>query len=320
MKQNYEQELYLGLDTSAYTTSLALVDCTGKLVFDSRLPLAVSEGSLGLRQSEAVFTHLKNMPLLWESSALKAGRFRLAAVSASTRPRPLPSSYMPVFKVGEAFGLVIAQTMGLSFLPSTHQEGHVMAGLWSAGLDRGRYMCAHLSGGTSEIVSAEEKEPGRLDLKLLSESGDLNAGQFIDRLGRLMGLGFPAGPQLEKLAQTGEEGAVQLPVAVTGSRISFSGPATRAERILNSGGKKEDVARAIEVCIADSLIRALGGLLEGTGSYDGILAVGGVTANRYIKERLKQKLEAGGIYFADPIFASDNAAGLAVQAARYYKV
>ena len=320
MKESLDGKIYLGLDTSAYTTSLAAVDGEERLIFDRRLPLPVDEGSLGLRQSEAVFCHIKNLPLLWEKNNKIFEDYRVAAVAASTRPRPLPGSYMPVFKVGEAFGLVIAQTMGLSFLPSTHQEGHVMAGLWSAGLDRGRYMCAHLSGGTSEIVSAEEKEPGRLDLKLLSESGDLNAGQFIDRLGRLMGLGFPAGPQLEKLAQTGEEGAVQLPVAVTGSRISFSGPATRAERILNSGGKKEDVARAIEVCIADSLIRALGSLLEGTGSYDGILAVGGVTANRYIKERLKQKLEAGGIYFADPIFASDNAAGLAVQAARYYKV
>ncbi len=318
MKEDREEKLYLGLDTSAYTTSLAVVDCEERLIFDRRLPLPVNEGSLGLRQSEAVFCHLKNIPALWEENKNIYGGRRVAAVAASTRPRPLPESYMPVFKVSEAFGLFLAQTMGLNFLPSSHQEGHIMAGLWSAGLKGGRYLSAHLSGGTTEIVDTEEIEPGRLELKLLAAGSDLNAGQFIDRLGRLMGLDFPSGPQLEELACAGREGAVTLPVAVKDNRISFSGPATRAEQVLRDGGRKEDLARAVEICIADSLAAAIANLLSGKGC-EGILVVGGIASNRFIRARLHRKLASEKLYFPASEFASDNAVGLAVQAARCFK-
>jgi len=316
---NHERCLYLGLDTSAYTTSLAVVDRSEKLICDSRLPLAVEEGSLGLRQSEAVFSHLKNFPQLWEGREKTLAGSRVVAVAASTRPRPLSGSYMPVFKVSEAFGLFLAQTMGLKFLPSSHQEGHIIAGLWSAGLEQGRYLSVHLSGGTTEIIASEEKEPGHLEIRLLGQGSDLNAGQFIDRLGRLMGLGFPAGPQLEELAVLGREGSVILPVAVKGTAISFSGPATGAERALQEGAKKEDVARAVEVCIADSLAAAIANLSPGVTAYDGTLVVGGVAANQFIRSRLAENIGAEKLHFAGSSYASDNAVGLAVQAARVYK-
>jgi len=319
LRENHDHLIYLGLDTSAYTTSLAVVDRDERLIIDSRLPLAVEAGSLGLRQSEAVFSHIKNLPLLWEGRANSIEEYRVAAAAASTRPRPLPDSYMPVFKVSEAFGLFLAQTMGLNFLPSSHQEGHIMAGLWSAGLKPGRYLCVHLSGGTTEIVAAEEIKPGCLEIRLLGGGSDLNAGQFIDRLGRMMELGFPAGPQLEILARTGQDGAVELPVAVKGAQISFSGPATRAEQALREGWRKEDVARAIETCIADSLAAAITSSHTGGDDFDGVLAVGGVMANRYIRDRLAWKMESIKLFFAAPEFASDNAVGLAVQAARRFR-
>jgi len=320
LKESHKRTLYLGLDTSAYTTSLAVVDQEEHLVLERRSPLVVGEGSLGLRQSEAVFSHIKNLPLLWrEKDGLTVGS-RINAVAASTRPRPKPESYMPVFKVGEAFGLFFAQTMGLNFLPSSHQEGHIMAGLWSAGLKQGRFLVLHLSGGTTEIVSAYEKEPGCLELDLLGKSSDLNAGQFIDRLGRLMNFEFPAGPRMEKMAESGREGFIKLPVAVKGSLISFSGPATRAEHILKDGGRKEDLARAIETCIADSLTAAVSNLSVQKDFFDGMLAVGGVMSNSYIRERLTGKLQSWKLHFAQPGLASDNAVGLAVQAARRFRV
>ncbi len=316
---SYKEKFYLGLDTSAYTTSLAVVNQHEQLLVDSRIPLAVNEGSLGLRQSEAVFSHLKNLTLLWKGSEALEKRGDVVAVAASTQPRPVPGSYMPVFKVSEACGLFLAQTMGLNFLTSTHQEGHIMAGLWSAGLKAGFYLTVHLSGGTTELTEAVEKTPGFLEIKLIGQGSDLNAGQFIDRLGRLMGFAFPAGPQLEALAKGGRENALQLPVAVQDTAISFSGPASSAERALQKGARKEDLARAIEVCIADSLSRAINNLNDSLGKYDGILFVGGVAANHYIRERLCKKIKAAKLYFARADFASDNAVGLAVQAARRFK-
>lgn len=320
MNEKYERSFYIGLDTSAYTTSLALVDQFEELLIDSRLTLPVAQGSLGLRQSEAVFHHVNNLPRLWPGGFEDLREGTLRAITAATQPRPVEGSYMPVFKVGEAFGLFLAQTNGLNFLPSTHQEGHVMAGLWSAGMPAGRYLTLHLSGGTTEIIVSEESSPGKLSLILLGGSSDLNAGQFIDRLGKAMGLNFPGGPQLEELACNAEINLPLLTTAVCGNTVSFSGPASQAERLLQGGCSRSNLARAIEICIADSLIAALQHELKKKSSYDGLLVVGGVASNRFIRQRLKSGLDDFiSIHFALPKYASDNAVGLAVQAARKTK-
>lgn len=320
MKENPDRSLFLGIDTSAYTTSLAVVDQEERLIFDQRRPLPVKRGGLGLRQSEAVFAHVKNMQILWQNELPISGQGVPAAVASAVRPRPVTGSYMPVFKVGEAFGLFLAQTMGLNFLASSHQEGHVLAGLWSGGLRPGRYLVLHISGGTTEILSVEEEGPGRLKLEAMGGSGDLNAGQFIDRTGKIMGLEFPAGPQFEKLAAEGKTGAVKLPVAVQGTQVSFSGPASEAKRLWSRGCASADLARAVEVCITDSISTAVNNIPGRGCSYQGIIAVGGVIANHFIRERLTDKLSGQILYFVLPRFATDNAVGLAVQAARFFKV
>ncbi len=319
MAGKVERRLFLGLDTSAYTTAAALVDQEERLVWEKRLLLPVKEGALGLRQSEAVFAHLQNLPRLWAEGAAQLKNASLEAVAAATRPRPVEGSYMPVFKVSEAFGLFAAQTMGLIFLPSSHQEGHLIAGLWSAGLPPGRFLVAHLSGGTTEILSVEESPPGTLAIRQLGGSTDLHAGQFVDRVGVAMGLPFPAGPQLERLAQGVTDGSIILPVAVKGAQISFSGPESQAQRLLAKGCPSAELARAVERCIADSLAKALSHASR-SGPYQAILVVGGVAANNYIRERLQtalsQTLPDLKIAFAAAPFSADNAVGIAVQAAR----
>lgn len=319
MKTKHDRFLALGIDTSAYTSSLAIVDQDEKLIIDQRMALPVKEGSLGLRQSEAVFAHLNNLPQLLDDCQDKFDHKALKAVAAAAKPRPVENSYMPVFKVSEAFGSLLARTMGLFYLNTTHQEGHIMAGLWSAGAPAGKYLVLHLSGGTTEIISSEEWKSGHFKLKLLAGSSDLNAGQFIDRIGRMMGLPFPAGPELEELALKSANDDLELPVAVKGSDISFSGPASQAERMLQNGCERPELARAVEKCIADSLCKAVCKLALGNEAYDGLITVGGVTANRYIRERLKSGLHGWSFYSAEPKYASDNAVGAAVQASRVYK-
>lgn len=316
MKGSNNQLLYLGLDTSAYTTSLAIVDQDESLVCDQRLPLKVEPGALGLRQSDAIFAHLTNLPKLWDKRTALIDRKLIKAVAVSARPRPVEGSYMPVFRVCEAFGLFLSQAMSLIFLSSTHQEGHLMAGFWSAGLKQGRYLVVHLSGGTTEIIASEEISPGKFKLQLLGGTEDLNAGQFVDRLGNALGLTFPAGPGLEKLAATGKTESIKLPVAVKGGSISFSGPSSHAERLLQQGWPASDLTRAIEVCITDSVVEAINNIAPVPDQYDGLLAVGGVMANQFIRERVQNKLVNWPVFFARPEFSSDNAVGLAVQAVR----
>ena len=314
-----ERRLFLGLDTSAYTTAVALVDREERLIWEKRLLLPVKEGALGLRQSEAVFAHLQNLPRLWAEGAAFLKNASLEAVAAATRPRPVEGSYMPVFKVSEAFGIFTAQTLGLKFLPSSHQEGHLIAGLWSAGLPPGRTLVAHLSGGTTEILSVNESPPGTLAIRRLGGSADLHAGQFVDRVGVALGLQFPAGPQLERLAQGEKSENITLPVAVKGAQISFSGPESQARRLLAQGCPGADLARAVERCIADSLAEALSHASR-PGPYQAVLVVGGVAANNYIRERLRSALLLTRpdlkIFFAAAPFSADNAVGIAIQAAR----
>lgn len=310
-----QQLLFLGFDTSAYTTSMALVDGNEALLRERRIQLPVPRGGLGLRQSEAVFKHLENITSIWTGSTAVLKRGRLAAVAASVRPRPLARSYMPVFKVGEAFANVIAQTLSLPFMPLSHQEGHIQAGLWSAGLPRGRYAVMHISGGTTELLDVTEESPGRMKIEPAGGSADLNAGQFIDRIGVAMGLDFPAGPGLEKMARYCSGELPVLPVAVKGTAASFSGPASQAARLLEKGCDRAALARAVEICVADSLAAAIIAL-PGLSKFQGVLLVGGVAANEFIRRRMAAKLEGLPLASADPAFAGDNAAGIAVQAAR----
>ena len=189
------------------------------------------------------------------------------------------------------------------------------AGLWSAGLAPGRYLVLHLSGGTTEILAVEEQACGELRIERVGGSADLNAGQFIDRIGVALGFPFPAGPHLERLARENETGAVTLPPAVKASAVSFSGPESQARRLLARGCPGAELARAVETCIADSLSQAVRAV-PGLERFQAALAVGGVAANAFIRARLTAGLKPLPLYFAAPPFSGDNAVGLAVLAAR----
>lgn len=343
-------DLYLGIDTSAYTTSVALVDARGRLVADARRRLVVEPGKKGLRQSEAVFQHVRNLPELFESLPSGWGE-RVRAVAASVSPRPLPESYMPVFLCGDGAGRQAAASLGVPYVAISHQEGHVWAGFWSAGqAPPPRFLALHASGGTTEVVlgvsgaGEPAAAPGRFALHRIGGTEDLAAGQMIDRVGVALGLPFPAGPALEELASGGRAGALRLPVSARGTTVSFSGPTTAALRALEQGAAGPDLALAVLECVADTLARLVVGALRssgeavpleaavppkeaapsdggaaaaGGGAVAGVLAVGGVLANGLVKERLRAACEAEGLpcWFAEPRYSVDNGVGSAVAAA-----
>jgi N6-L-threonylcarbamoyladenine synthase len=309
---------FIGIDTSCYTTSLAAVDGEGRLLADERRPLPVPTGHKGLSQGSMIFYHLRNLPELLEKFF---GRIeaQVAAVAASVKPRPLPQSYMPVFSVGETLGVALASALRVPFLPATHQEGHIWAGVWASGLATPeRFLAVHLSGGTSEILLVENRGPGEeMNVTLLGGTRDLSAGQLIDRVGVLLGLAFPCGPSLEELARQAPEEGVYIPSSVRGLDFSFSGAETRARRLLEEGAEPAAVARAVERCVAKTLEKVLRRAVDETGTRE-VLLVGGVAANSYIRERLKQRLShhavGARLYFAPPAFSTDNAVGVAVAA------
>ena len=302
---------FLGVDTSAYTTSLAVV-AGAEVIWEKRQVLAVPAGATGLAQSAAFFQHVQNLPRMiaqipgeiWE---------RLAGVGVSAAPRPVKGSYMPVFTAGVAVAQAIASARRVPMLSTSHQEGHIASGLVSAGgPTREKFLAVHVSGGTTELLAVSKVAPGRLQIRLLGGTTDLHAGQFVDRVGVRLGLSFPAGKELEGLARGASPGAESLlPSAVRGLTVSFSGVESAAQRLLDRGIPAADVARAVEGCIARSLVKLVErGLAQ--EELEEVLIVGGVSANQFIRQAMARRLKHQAcLYWAEPDWSRDNALGVA---------
>ncbi len=307
-------KVMLGIDTSNYRTSLCLAQEDGRIVAEAKRLLKVKEGKRGLQQSEAVFQHVMNLPEL--SEQMKWTEYEIEAICVSEKPRPVDSSYMPVFKVGEGLGKSLATYLRVPLHLTTHQEGHIAAGEYTAEKrpSQDRFLAVHLSGGTSELLLCERHAAG-YSIEKVGGTIDLHAGQLVDRIGVALGLSFPAGPQLEELAK-GAAGEFRISSSVEGLSFSFSGPEASLLRTIQAGQiSPAEIARATEQCIANTLEKALRHAVE-QGLPKDILIVGGVAANQYMRERLIKRLEHPAVkaklYFCDPVYSGDNAYGVAM--------
>ena len=304
----------LGIDTSCYTTSLAGVSLTGEVLFSKQLLLSVPKGKRGLQQSGALFQHLKNLPLATAAVRRLLPDGEIAAVCSSTRPRRSEDSYMPVFLFSHHLGQALSDLTGTPFYRTSHQENHIMAGLYSAkGPDSGRFLALHLSGGTSEMLDVT-RIPSGFRIRLLGGTRDLHAGQLVDRIGVAMGLPFPAGPHLETLAAFGT-GSVALSGSVQGLSVSFSGPETQGQRLIRQGVPHSEIALAVYRLlirtVAKWILHAVG-----QGYPEEILLVGGVSSSRIFRDGLRERLQKRDrgirLYFAEPGLSRDNAVGTAL--------
>ena len=300
--------LFLGIDTSCYTSSIAIVDENGNVLQDRRKSLEVKEGQRGLRQSEMIFQHINNLKNIFPE---KCGN--LTAVGASIRPMPQEDSYMPVFNVAGSYGEIIARTAGAFFYPMTHQEGHIGAGLYGNDINEGKLLCFHISGGTTELVSAKIREGVVENIKEITSSTDIAAGQLIDRTGVRMGLGFPAGEELSGMAEKGK--SINLNFRYDFEKVSFSGIETRLIKMLDEGVSPEDVAATALNHISKVIYKVITEARERTG-IEKVLMVGGVMRSSYVRNYLKRKTDR--IYYAREEYSSDNAVGLALQARNIY--
>ncbi len=296
------------------------MDGAGRLLVDERRPLNVPEGARGLPPPQAVWQHVSALPGLL-AAVLAQHRTGIAGVAASVAPRPVDGSYLPVFRVSEGFGRSTAAALGVPFHATTHQEGHVAAGLYDARSAAGEpvacgneFLAIHLSGGTSELLCIRRRPGGGFDEALLGATRDLHAGQFVDRVGVALGLPFPAGPHLNRLAEAGTPGAVTVKSAVQGLQVSFSGPETQATGFIGRA-RPEDIALAVCLCLARTLQKWLLAAKTLTGISDALI-VGGVASNTVLRRRLSEKLEhpanAMRVAYARPNLCTDNAVGVAL--------
>lgn len=298
----------LGIDTSNYTTSSAVYD--GKDRFLVRRVLDVKEGMRGIRQSDGVFAHNKALPDMIAECITRAGR-NIGAVGVSTRPRNAEGSYMPVFTVGHGYAVAVAAALDAELYEFSHQDGHIMAGIYSAGaweLLNKPFISVHLSGGTTEILRSEYNGHG-FDNEIIGGTLDISVGQLIDRIGVAMGMKFPCGAELERLAETADK-SEKLPLSLNGAYMNLSGIETKLIRLVN--GRDATLARTVFAYIRDVLIKTIEAAAESTGLID-IITVGGVASNGMIRSGLCG-MDGLNVWFASRELSCDNAVGTAVLA------
>lgn len=301
---------FLGIDTSNYTTSVALCAEDGRVIQSLRKLLEVRPGERGLRQQDALFQHLKNLPVLMESLRNEVPDACIKAVGVSETPRRVEGSYMPVFLAGRAAASSAAASLGVPLYGFSHQEGHIAAASYGAGCREAlgeRFLAFHVSGGTTELLLATRKGP-ELRAERIGGTSDLNAGQAIDRTGVAMGFGFPAGPKLDSLAMNCSNPPRIERVSVKGLECSLSGVENRARDMTASRSSKEEIAAYVLDYIALTLRKTALSAREEYGSLP-ILFSGGVTSSAFIRKRLSDLADA---YFSPPEFSADNAAGVAI--------
>ncbi len=309
----------IGLDTSNYRTSTAAVTLTGKVLINSRKLLPVPSGEKGLRQSDAVFAHLRQLHEVLEPLRGISGDCRIVAAAVSTRPRDTAESYMPVFQVGDSVARAMAALLNIPCYTTDHQHGHIQAAVQGTQLGgKDHFLALHLSGGTTDLLHVEGEH-----ITALGSSLDLHIGQLVDRVGVAMGLPFPSGEKLEKLAERGESfGLLGCSMDRNDLDCHLSGAETQALKWIQSGNmSRENIAREIYDLMVRTAIRMLRAGKKQTGE-EYALICGGVASSALfrfmLQERRKKMRDTPVPVFGQEEYSGDNAVGVALIGVRQY--
>ena len=304
--------LCVGFDTSNYTTSAAWWD--GREGRNESRILDVPQGALGLRQSDALFLHVRRLPdvvarLLTDRDDLH----QAIVVAASSRPRAAEDSYMPCFLAGVCEAKTLASALGAEYMEFSHQQGHLAAAAWSAGredlLDQ-PFLAWHLSGGTTELLLVQPKN-GVPYAEKIGGTTDISAGQLLDRTGVLLGLPFPAGKYVDELYYRADSTS-SFRVKVNELYFSLSGVENKVKSLREMGETEANIARFAVDTVVGAVYRVTNAAKK---MYPGlpVLCSGGVASNSVLRSVLQDAV------FALPEYSRDNAMGIAVLARRVWE-
>lgn len=302
---------HLGIDTSNYTTSVAVYNDSDNSVKSLKKLLPVKKGEKGIRQSDAVFHHTLQLPELI-TELYESFHGNISSLGVSVKPCNVEGSYMPCFLTGISVATAISKTLNIPLFEFSHQDGHIAAALYSADkidLINSKFFAFHISGGTSQVLLVEP-DSNYFKTKLISDSLDLKAGQAVDRVGLMLGLDFPCGPELEKMALKSNKDYSKIKIFRRDGYFSLSGVENRCEKMLNDNVPYEDIAKYCIYSIQSALSDTVEEITVKYGKLPLVFS-GGVMSNSIIRNNFKEKYNA---YFAEPQYSADNACGIAVLA------
>ena len=295
------KKIAIAFDTSNYTTSCAFFDGEGGE--NAGRLLDVKPGELGLRQSDALFSHVRRLPEIVDALPVSGD---IVAVGASETPRETEGSYMPCFLAGVAQARALAHFLNVPYFGFSHQQGHIAAASWSAGhrelLDT-PHLAWHLSGGTTELLLVRPQGVA-VRCEILGGTRDVSAGQLIDRTGQLLGLQFPAGKALDKLSGEAVEKRSYLPKK-DGCHFSLSGVEHKMHEMKEAGAPDAEIAYFALASVVRAVHQATE---EAQKRYGGlpVLYSGGVASNSLLRAMTPEGI------FAEPKYSTDNAMGTAI--------
>lgn len=305
------QAYYLGIDTSNYTTSLAVADQSGHVLINRKQLLTVKQGECGLRQSDALFAHTKALPSLFSEINDILNEGSICGVGVSEKPRNVEGSYMPCFLAGVSAASAAAFACGAPLYRFSHQCGHIMAAIYGAkaqALLNGRpFIAFHLSGGTTEMLSVRFTGKA-FSCEIIGATADISAGQLLDRTGVEMGLSFPCGAEIERLALTCHKKIPKIRIKCENGHVNLSGYENKIKKLYADTNDKAYAASFALHTVLEAIcamIRSLPPSLQALP----VLFSGGVMSCAFLRQELSGVCDG---YFCEPAFASDNAAGIAL--------
>jgi len=304
----------IAFETSCDETAVAILDGSRGLmanVIHSQFDVHAAYG--GVVPELAARDHLRRLPLLLDQ-ALREADCRwddIDGVGYTAGP-----GLLGALMTGAAFAKGVARSRGLPALGVHHLEGHLLAPMLESPSPDFPFLAMLVSGGHTQLIRVDGV--GRYEL--LGETLDDAVGEAFDKSAKLMGLGYPGGAALSKLAEQGSRDAIAFArpmVDRPGLQFSFSGLKTAVANALRNGADHADVAASFEQAVIDTLVIKIRRALEQTGLQRLVLA-GGVAANRPLRARLARLMaERGGeVFYPSPVLCTDNAAMIAYVAAQ----
>ena len=303
----------LGIETSCDETGIAIYDDEAGLLANqlySQIKLHADYG--GVVPELASRDHVRKTVPLIQAALKEAGLEpqQIDAVAYTAGP-----GLVGALLVGATIGRALAFAWKVPAVPVHHMEGHLLAPMLEENPPEFPFVALLVSGGHTQLISVT----GVGEYELLGESIDDAAGEAFDKTAKLLGLDYPGGPMLSKMAQQGTAGRFTFPRPMTdrpGLDFSFSGLKTFAANTIRANPDdaqtRADIARAFEDAVVDTLSIKCKRALDQT-SFQRLVIAGGVSANRTLREQMAIMMQkrGGEVFYARPEFCTDNGAMIA---------
>jgi len=312
--------LILGIETSCDETGIALYELGtgGGRLLGHRVhsQVAMHEAYGGVVPELASRDHVRRLVPLTRQVLEESGRTARQVTGIGYTAGP---GLAGALLAGASFANGLAASLGVPAIGIHHLEGHLLSPMLGTPAPRFPFIALLVSGGHTQLMRVE----GVARYEMLGETQDDAAGEAFDKTAKLLGLGYPGGPALSRLAEHGHAGRYRLPRPMIGSgdlEFSFSGLKTAVLTLVKGADPNEqfyaDVARAFQDAIVDVLVAKCALAMERTG-LTRLVVAGGVGANRQLRAALDAKAAAQGfdVFYPEPELCTDNGAMIALAAA-----